>query len=132
MQIAPKSRSEIQEYLELGQALGAIAGYGVSKVPGGGAATTGPGQAAGPDLKVVGIIGLQGVMAADGKEIHNGTVMAIDELNENWGGVLGRKIQYVEIDDGQSSAASLRAISSFCCGERMTPTVCSPSRSVVS
>jgi hypothetical protein len=29
-------------------------------------------------------------------------------------------------------SSSLRAISSFCCGERITPTVCSPSRRVVS
>ena len=85
-----------------GLALGAVAGYGVSTVVRGGA-TTGPGSQNLPPIKVVGIIGLQGVMAADGKEIHNGTVMAIDEINE-LGGVLGHKLQYVEIDDGQSSA----------------------------
>ena len=88
-----------------GLALGAVVGYGGGALARGGAA--GPAQGAGsngPDIKVVGIIGLQGVMAADGKEIHNGNVMAIDDINQQWGGLLGRKINYVEIDDGQSSA----------------------------
>ena len=84
-----------------GLALGAVAGYGASSLGRGAAA--GPGAQSGGEIKVVGIIGLQGVMAADGKEVHNGTVMAIDEINE-MGGLLGKKIKYVEIDDGQSSA----------------------------
>ena len=87
-----------------GLAVGALGGYGLASVTRGGATTAGPGQSAGPPIKVVGIIGLHGFMAADGKEIHNGTVMAIDEINENWGGILGRRLEYIEIDDGQSSA----------------------------
>jgi branched-chain amino acid transport system substrate-binding protein len=52
---------------------------------------------------VVGIFPLTGVVAADGEEMRNGTVMAIDEINDA-GGLLGRPLEYIEIDDGDSFA----------------------------
>jgi branched-chain amino acid transport system substrate-binding protein len=55
----------------------------------------------GEPIRVVGIFPLTGVVAADGQEMRNGTVMAIDEINEA-GGVLGRPLEYIEIDDGDS------------------------------
>lgn len=60
---------------------------------------------AGPpeDIRAVGIFPLGGFIAADGQEMRNGAVMAIDEINA-MGGLLGRKIQYIEIDDKDSLA----------------------------
>jgi branched-chain amino acid transport system substrate-binding protein len=55
----------------------------------------------GEPIRVVGVFPLTGVVAADGQEMRNGTVMAIDEINES-GGLLGRPIEYIEIDDGDS------------------------------
>jgi len=53
------------------------------------------------EIKVVGIFPLSGFIAADGEEMRNGLVMAIDEINE-MGGLLGRKLKYIEIDDVNS------------------------------
>ncbi|MEM4723532.1 MAG: ABC transporter substrate-binding protein [Candidatus Hadarchaeum sp.] len=50
------------------------------------------------DINVVGIFPLSGFIAADGIEMRNGVVMAIDEINE-MGGLLGHKLKYIEIDD---------------------------------
>jgi len=88
----------------VGIAAGAVAGFGAGKLTSTSTTTTTAGSGTQlPPIKIVGIIGLQGSMAADGKEIHNAHMMAIDEIN-GLGGVLGRQLQYVEIDDGQSSA----------------------------
>ncbi len=53
------------------------------------------------EINVVGIFPLSGFIAADGDEMRNGLVMAIDEINE-MGGLLGRKLKYIEIDDANS------------------------------
>jgi branched-chain amino acid transport system substrate-binding protein len=55
------------------------------------------------EIRAVGIFPLGGFIAADGEEMRNGVVMAIDELNAN-GGLLGAKIKHIEIDDGDSLA----------------------------
>jgi branched-chain amino acid transport system substrate-binding protein len=55
------------------------------------------------EIRAVGIFPLGGFIASDGQEMRNGVVMAIDELNAN-GGLLGNKIKYIEIDDGDSQA----------------------------
>ena len=55
----------------------------------------------GEPIRVVGVFPLTGVVAADGEEMRNGTIMAIDEINER-GGLLGRPIEYIKIDDGDS------------------------------
>lgn len=52
-------------------------------------------------IRVVGIFPLSGLVAADGIEMRNGVVMAIDEINE-MGGILGRKLEYIEVDNGNS------------------------------
>ncbi len=57
----------------------------------------------GDEIRAVGIFPLGGFIAADGEEMRNGVVMAIDEINEN-GGLLGAQIRYIEIDDGDSQA----------------------------
>jgi branched-chain amino acid transport system substrate-binding protein len=59
------------------------------------------GVASGDPIRVVGIFPLTGVVAADGNEMRNGTVMAIDEINDA-GGLLGRPLEYIEVDDGDS------------------------------
>jgi branched-chain amino acid transport system substrate-binding protein len=66
-------------------------------------------------VKVVGIYPLSGIIASDGKEMANGVRMAVDELNAQ-GGVAGRTLNYVEIDDKDSttddiSTAFQRAVS---------------------
>ena len=82
-----------------GLALGGVGGYllgsntGEEVVEG-----SGP---SGEPIRVVGVFPLTGVVAADGEEMRNGTIMAIDEINER-GGLLGRPIEYIEIDDGDS------------------------------
>lgn len=60
-----------------------------------------PAPQAGESIRAVGIFPLSGFIAADGEEMRNGTVMAIDEINE-LGGLLGRQIEYIEIDDVDS------------------------------
>ncbi len=86
-----------------GLAVGLVGGYGVSTLAGRSAAGGRGAAGGGEEIKAVGIFPLSGFIAADGKEMRNGTVMAIDEIND-MGGLLGRKINYVEIDDKDSSA----------------------------
>ena len=81
---------------------GGLAGYFLGKGTdddGGGTGAAGGGE----EIRAVGIFPLGGFIAADGREMRNGVKMAIDELNAN-GGVLGSRINYIEIDDGDSSA----------------------------
>jgi len=54
------------------------------------------------NVKVVGIFPTGGVIASDGKEMANGTKMAVDEINAR-GGLIGYHLDYVEIDDKDSS-----------------------------
>jgi branched-chain amino acid transport system substrate-binding protein len=53
-------------------------------------------------IRVVGIFPLSGFIAADGEEMRNGAVMAIDEINDELGGLLGRRLEYIELDDVNS------------------------------
>lgn len=55
------------------------------------------------EIKAAGIFPISGFIAADGEEMRNGVVMAIDEINQ-MGGLLGHTIKYVEIDDVSSQA----------------------------
>jgi branched-chain amino acid transport system substrate-binding protein len=59
-------------------------------------------------VKVVGIYPLSGSIASDGKEMSNGVRMAVDEIN-NRGGVVGYKLDYVEIDDKDSNTDQITA-----------------------
>lgn len=60
-----------------------------------------PAAQSGEAIRVVGIFPLSGFIAADGEEMRNGLVMAVDEINE-MGGLLGRQLEYIEIDDVSS------------------------------
>lgn len=64
-------------------------------------ATLEPMEATGEPIRVVGIFPLSGFIAADGEEMRNGLVMALDEINE-MGGLLGSPLEYIEIDDVDS------------------------------
>src|SRR6266545_4602302 len=75
--------------------------------PAAGTAAPAAGAAAGgEDIRVVGIFPVSGFIAADGKEMRNGVVMAVDEINE-LGGLLGRKLKYIEVDDVDSNAEQI-------------------------
>lgn len=63
--------------------------------------TAGGAKGAG-QIKVVGVYPLSGIIASDGKEMANGVRMAVDEINSQ-GGLVGRTLQYVEVDDKDSS-----------------------------
>jgi branched-chain amino acid transport system substrate-binding protein len=69
----------------------------------------------GDTLKVGEFASLTGSEASFGQSSHNGTQLAVDELNAN-GGVLGKKIQLLTEDDqsqaGQSATAVRKLISS--------------------
>ena len=53
------------------------------------------------DINCVGIFPISGFIAADGIEMRNGVVMAIDEINE-MGGLAGHQLKYIEVDDVDS------------------------------
>jgi branched-chain amino acid transport system substrate-binding protein len=65
--------------------------------------TVEPVASTGEPIRVVGVFPLSGFIAADGEEMRNGLVMAIDEINE-MGGLLGSPLEYIEVDDGDSFA----------------------------
>src|SRR5215472_1506729 len=88
-----------------GVVVGAGAGYAAGKA-GTRAGDSSASAAGGGEIKVVGIFPLTGFVAADGKEMRNGTVMAIDEINE-MGGLLGKQVTYVEVDDKDSLAEDI-------------------------
>ena len=75
---------------------GAMAATGLGALPA--AAQDAP---AGEPIRVVGIFPLSGFIAADGEEMRNGLVMAIEEINA-MGGLLGSSLEYIEIDDVNS------------------------------
>src|SRR5690349_15497093 len=81
-----------------GLVVGGLAGAALApKSSGGGGATGSRGS-----VKVVGIFPTGGAIASDGKEMANGTKMAVDEINAR-GGLIGYHLDYVEIDDKDSS-----------------------------
>jgi branched-chain amino acid transport system substrate-binding protein len=61
-----------------------------------------PAQEAKRDINVVCVAPISGFIAADGIEMRNGVVMAVDEINEN-GGLWGHKLKYIEVDDIDST-----------------------------
>jgi branched-chain amino acid transport system substrate-binding protein len=86
--------------LVLGGAGGFLVGNATSD--GGGDGGGGGGGGGGREIRAVGIFPLSGAVAADGQEMRNGVVMAIDEINAA-GGLFGSRIRYIEIDDQDSS-----------------------------
>ncbi len=93
-----------------GLGLGAAAGFGVGRAGGGGGvlAASGSGSGAVGDtspLRVVAPLALAGAIAATAEEVRAGAEIAIDEINA-LGGVLGRPLEYDELDIGESGDAS--------------------------
>ncbi|HEV2034271.1 MAG TPA: ABC transporter substrate-binding protein [Candidatus Dormibacteraeota bacterium] len=80
-----------------GLVVGGLAGNALAPKSSGGGSTGSRGN-----LKVVGIFPTGGVIASDGKEMANGVKMAVDEINAR-GGLIGYHLDYVEIDDKDSS-----------------------------
>jgi branched-chain amino acid transport system substrate-binding protein len=81
-----------------------------TEAPAGGAATEAPAEAptAAPavvqDMRPINVVGLfpvSGFIAADGEEMRNGVVMAVDEINA-LGGLVGHELKYIEVDDVDS------------------------------
>lgn len=91
-----------------GLIVGGAGGYLAGNMDGGVVPAAGEGETAGTteDINVVGIFPLSGFIASDGEEMRNGVVMAVDEINE-MGGLLGHRLNYIEIDDGNSSAEEI-------------------------
>jgi branched-chain amino acid transport system substrate-binding protein len=82
-----------------GLAVGGIGGFlggkGSSSETGGASAKAGGGE----PLRVVLIAPMSGGAASWGVESKNGALLAIEEINAN-GGVLGRPLEYIEVDEG--------------------------------
>ena len=89
-----------------GAVAGGLAGYFIGNSTSDEGESGATGAATGEEIRAVGIFPLGGFIAADGREMRNGVVMAIDEINAN-GGLLGSKIKYIEIDDGDSQAEDI-------------------------
>jgi len=100
------SQREITRRQLLAGGAGAIGGLVVGGLAGAALApkSSGGGGASGSrgNVKVVGIFPTGGVIASDGKEMANGVKMAVDEINAR-GGLIGYHLDYVEIDDKDSS-----------------------------
>lgn len=98
------SRRELLQRSALGAgglAVGGVGGFLIGDAADTQSGTANGGTPSGEPIRVVGIFPLSGVVAADGQEMRNGTVMALDEINER-GGLLGRPLEYIEIDNGDS------------------------------
>jgi branched-chain amino acid transport system substrate-binding protein len=85
-----------------GLVVGGLGGFLVGSSGEGGTTGDTGGDGEAEPIRAVGIFPLSGSVAADGREMRNGVVMAIDEINSA-GGLLGRRIEYIELDDGDSS-----------------------------
>ncbi len=85
-----------------GLLVGALAGNALAPKP---ASSTGGSRGS---IKVVGIYPASGVVAADGKEMANGVKMAVEEINAR-GGLIGYHLDYVELDDKDSSTDQITA-----------------------
>jgi branched-chain amino acid transport system substrate-binding protein len=99
------TQREVTRRSVLAGAGGAVAGLVVGGLAGNALApksTTTSGTSSKGSLKVVGIFPTGGSIASDGKEMANGVKMAVDEINAR-GGLIGYNLNYVEIDDKDSS-----------------------------
>jgi branched-chain amino acid transport system substrate-binding protein len=54
------------------------------------------------DINVCAVVPVSGFIAADGIEMRNGVLMAVDEINEELGGLCGHKLKFIEVDDVDS------------------------------
>jgi branched-chain amino acid transport system substrate-binding protein len=87
-----------------GLVVGGLAGSQLAAKP---ASTSSAGGSRGT-IKVVGVYPLSGSIASDGKEMANGVRMAVDEINAR-GGLVGYKLDYVQIDDKDSNTDQITA-----------------------
>ncbi len=99
------SQREITRRQLIAGGAGAVGGLIIGGVAGSALApksSTGGGGGSRGNVKVVGIYPTGGVIASDGKEMANGVKMAVAEINAR-GGLIGYHLDYVEIDDKDSS-----------------------------
>ena len=99
------TQREVTRRSVLAGAAGAVGGLIVGGIAGNALApksSTSTSTSSKGSLKVVGIYPTGGVIASDGKEMANGVKMAVDEINAR-GGLIGYTLNYVEIDDKDSS-----------------------------
>ena len=99
------SQREITRRQLLAGGAGAVGGLIIGGIAGSALApkgSTGSGGGSRGSVKVVGIFPTGGAIASDGKEMANGTKMAVDEINGR-GGLIGYHLDYVQIDDKDSS-----------------------------
>ena len=99
------SQREVTRRQLLAGGAGAVGGLIIGGIAGSALAPKSSGGSGGGsrgNLKVVGIYPTGGVIASDGKEMANGVKMAVDEINAR-GGLIGYHLDYVEIDDKDSS-----------------------------
>ncbi len=85
-----------------------VFGMGCKKVDDGGGASGSGGGVSEQEIRVGEFASMTGGTASFGKSSHNGTLMAVDELNER-GGVLGRKVRLLTEDD-QSKAGEAATV----------------------
>ena len=99
------TQREVTRRSVLAGAAGAVGGLIVGGIAGNALApksSTSTSTSSKGSLKVVGIYPTGGVIASDGKEMANGVKMVVDEINAR-GGLIGYTLNYVEIDDKDSS-----------------------------
>jgi len=103
------SQREITRRQLLAGGAGAVGGLIIGGVAGSAfapKASTSSGGGSRGSVKVVGIFPTGGVIASDGKEMANGVKMAVDEINAR-GGLIGYHLDYVQIDDKDSSTTDI-------------------------
>ncbi|TMF38226.1 MAG: ABC transporter substrate-binding protein, partial [Chloroflexi bacterium] len=105
------SQREITRRQLLAGGAGVVGGLIIGGVAGSALApksSTGTASGSRGSVKVVGIFPTGGSIASDGKEMANGVKMAVDEINGR-GGLIGYHLDYVEIDDKDSSTDQITA-----------------------
>ena len=103
------SQREITRRQLLAGGAGVVGGLIIGGVAGSALApksSTGTASGSRGSVKVVGIFPTGGSIASDGKEMANGVKMAVDEINAR-GGLIGYHLDYVQIDDKDSSTTDI-------------------------
>lgn len=84
---------------------GVLAGCGDTE---GGNSSNGGSSSSGDTIKIGGNLELSGAVASYGSSINDGAKLAIEEINAN-GGINGKKIEYVPVDNKSENAEAVTA-----------------------
>lgn len=84
---------------------GVLAGCGDTE---GGNSSNGGSSSSGDTIKIGGNLELSGAVASYGSSINDGVKLAIEEINAN-GGINGKKIEYVPVDNKSENAEAVTA-----------------------